>query len=93
MDLWLFVKAVAKHWWTSLSYAAFTILGVYALYFSRTNDWLVRGSLHLAGFLLLASCYHAWSDEHEKSPDSRRSHTGRARLSPVHSEFRYLFSG
>jgi hypothetical protein len=66
MDFLLFLKAVAKHWWILLSCAAFTILGIYGLYFSKDNDWLVRSSLRLAGFLLLASCFLAWRDEHKQ---------------------------
>jgi hypothetical protein len=66
MVIWLFFKAVGKYWWTLMSCAAFTFLGIAAAYFSKSNLWIVRGSFVLAGLFLLVGCFLAWSDEHRK---------------------------
>jgi hypothetical protein len=66
MALWLYLKAVVKHWWALMSCALFTLLGLYIAYANKSNDWTVRGILGLAVLLLLVACFLAWRDEHRK---------------------------
>jgi hypothetical protein len=66
MTMWLFIQAVGKKFWALLSCAAFTILRVWAEYFSKNNLWIVKASFVLAGLFLLVGCFLAWSDERSR---------------------------
>ena len=66
MALWLYFKAVGKHWWALLSCAVFTLMGVYAVATQRTSTWIVWATFFAAFFLLLVAGFLAWKDEHEK---------------------------
>jgi hypothetical protein len=61
-----FIEAVWKYWWALMSCAAFTILGVWAEYFSKTNHWIVKASFVLTVLFLLIACFFAWRDQHSK---------------------------
>jgi hypothetical protein len=64
MNPWVFIRSVSKHLWPLLSCAAFTILGVYGAYSGWTSDWIIKGSLALAGLFLIVACYQTWLAEH-----------------------------
>lgn len=65
-DLKQFLMAVWRFWWSLLSCALFTVLGVYAAYTQKSNTWIVYASLSLAGVCLLLACFLAWREEHRR---------------------------
>lgn len=67
MDLWLFVKALCKHWWALLSCAVFTGIGVFAAWSDKGNLWIVSASCVAAVLMLIVAAYRSWKDEHSKA--------------------------
>jgi len=68
-ELSAFLRAVGKHWWSLLSCAFFTILGLFVAYANKSNAWVVQGSFIVAALCLLIACYRAWRDEHTALED------------------------
>jgi hypothetical protein len=66
MDFLDYLNAVRKHWWTLMSCALFTGLGMWILYADKSNAWAIRATFALATFCLLIACYLAWHDEHAR---------------------------
>jgi hypothetical protein len=66
MSLLRFINAVRKHWWTLMSCAAFTFLGMWVLYANKSNGWTFQSTLGLAAFCLFWGCFLAWQDEEKK---------------------------
>jgi hypothetical protein len=67
VDVRLFLGALWKRWWASLSSAALTVLGLYALATNKTNSWVVWASLSAAAAMLLLASALAWNDEHKRA--------------------------
>jgi hypothetical protein len=65
MVIWLYFKAVGKHWWTLMSCAAFTILGTYGIHAKKTDQWIVNSTFAMAAVFLLIGCFLAWIDLHK----------------------------
>jgi hypothetical protein len=63
-SLRLFGAALLKRWWALMSCAIFTFIGLYALFFDKSNHWLIRASFTSAILLFLVSAFLAWNDEH-----------------------------
>lgn len=64
MALWLYLKALGRHWWSLLSCAVFTIIGVTAALENWSNGWIARVSVGAAVILFLVASALAWTDEH-----------------------------
>src|SRR5450755_3941920 len=64
MALWLFVKALAKHWWALMSCAVFTGIGVVAACLGKSNSWVVWASCIAGAFLFVVASFQAWNEEH-----------------------------
>ena len=76
MVIWLYLKAIGKHWWALMSCAVFTLLGFYISYANKNNDWAVKGVFVLAVLMLFVACFFAWRDEHEKLSAERTKNKG-----------------
>ena len=57
MVIWLYLKAIGKHWWALMSCAVFTLLGFYISYANKNNDWAVKGVFVLAVLMLFVACF------------------------------------
>jgi hypothetical protein len=66
MSIVRFLNAVGKHWWTLMSCAVFTLLGMWVLYASKNNGWALQATFGLAVFCLFWACFLAWRDEERK---------------------------
>jgi hypothetical protein len=64
MELWLFLRALAKHWWALMSCAVFTLIGIFAAALGKSNSWIVSASLIAAVVLFGVACFLSWNDEH-----------------------------
>jgi hypothetical protein len=73
MDLWVFAKALGRHWWALLSCAVFTGIGVYAALSGKGNQWVVLTSGVAALLLLIVAAYLAWKEEHQERLHSERA--------------------
>jgi hypothetical protein len=67
MILWFFLKAIFKRWWTLMSSAIFTLIGLYSLYEDKSNAWLTRTTFIAALICVLVGSFLAWSDEYAKT--------------------------
>ncbi len=67
MDLWLFFKALYKHWWALMSCAAFTGIGIYASWSGKGSRWIVDASGVAAVILFVVAAFRAWKDEYLKA--------------------------
>ncbi len=68
-SLRLFVGALLKRWWALMSCAVFTLIGLYALVFDKSNKWTIVAILIAAGLLFLVAAFGAWKEEHKKVKD------------------------
>ena len=64
MLLWLWFKSVARHWWSLMSCAVFTLIGLYVAYTHQSSEWVVRATISAAALCLLLGCFFSWKDEH-----------------------------
>lgn len=67
-DVWLFVKALLKHWLSLMGSALFTFLAIYSAAANRSNTWVVQASVAAAGGLLFVANFMVWREERLKSP-------------------------
>jgi hypothetical protein len=74
--LWLYCKAVGRHWWALLSCALFTGLGVYILCAHKSNEWAVKATFALAALCLLIACFLAWRDQYRLTEASNAEIAG-----------------
>jgi hypothetical protein len=73
MDVWLFIRALGKHWWALLSCAAFTGIGVYGAWWGKSNQWIVATSGVAALVLFIVAAFLAWNDERQHRLLSERA--------------------
>jgi hypothetical protein len=59
-------NAVIKYWWSFMSSAVFTALGVYVLITSKSSQWVITATFVLAGLFVILAFGLAWKDEHAK---------------------------
>jgi hypothetical protein len=62
--LWTYLKAVLSHWWTAMSCAVFTFLGVYATLAGKGGMWVVWTTAGLAIGFLFSGTFFAWRKEY-----------------------------
>jgi hypothetical protein len=67
MFIWIYIKAIGKHWWALMSCAVFTILGLYVAYANKSNHWMVRSIFGASLALLFVASIQAWCDEHKRA--------------------------
>jgi hypothetical protein len=63
-ELWPFLKALWSIWWTLMSTAIFTFLGILAAAMNWGNAWIYRTSFVLAIMLLFVGAFLAWRKEY-----------------------------
>lgn len=61
--VWEFIKSVLRRWWTLMSCAVFTLVGIYAAATNAANSWIVWTGFVLAFLVLIVAFYHAWREE------------------------------
>ncbi len=66
-EFWVFLKAVWLYWWTLMSSAFFTLIGIFSATTNQSNAWISRASFTVAVLMLFAGCYLAWRDEYRKN--------------------------
>lgn len=66
MALWLFLRALGKHWWALMSCAVFTALGVYAGLEQKSSHWFALATISAGVILFLAAAFLAWNEERQK---------------------------
>lgn len=65
-SVWLFTKALFRHWWTLLSCAIFTGLTAYTELTNRSNHWSVTASGVAAAGLFFVAASRTWKEEYER---------------------------
>lgn len=66
MGIEKYIGALLKHWWTLLSSAIFTAIGLYSLWQGKTNHWTIMASITTALILFFVASFQAWNEEHKK---------------------------
>jgi hypothetical protein len=61
--IWEFIKALCKHWWAMMSSALLTLVGLYALWERKSNQWIVAASIGAALLFFVAAAFLAWNEE------------------------------
>jgi hypothetical protein len=64
-SLLLFSGAIVKKWWTLMSCAMFTFLGLYSLVFQKSNAWVIAASVIAGLGLFFWAAFLAWDEEHK----------------------------
>lgn len=67
MGLWLYLKALWKHWWTLLSCAVFTVVTLIQALGNRSSTWMVWATGICASALLLVAAFLTWKDEYRRA--------------------------
>lgn len=63
-DVKAFVKAVFHIWWSYMSCAAFTLLGLYVAITDKPNPWIAVSISVLALIVFLVAAFRAWQFEY-----------------------------
>jgi hypothetical protein len=66
-----------------MSCALFTFLGLYVVYFGKSNKWLITASAAAAVGLLLFAAYQVWREEHCENVRLKADETKKARLHDI----------
>src|ERR1035441_5121230 len=66
MEFHFYANRVWKHWLALMSCAAFTFIGFYVAYASKSNAWTVRAIFCAALVFLFIAGFLAWRDEHRE---------------------------
>ena len=61
----MFAGALIKKWWTLMSCAVFTFVGLYSLVFHKSNLWVVGASIVAGVALFFWAAFLVWNDEHQ----------------------------
>lgn len=64
MSVWLFFKALGKHWFALMGSAIFTAIAVYAAWRGKSNQWIFGTSIVVALALFFVASFQAWNEEH-----------------------------
>jgi hypothetical protein len=65
-NLRLFAKTLFKKWWTLMSCAVFTFLGLYSVVFQKSNAWIIGASIAAGLILFMWAAFLVWKEEHQK---------------------------
>lgn len=68
-SLRLFSRAMFKKWWTLMSCAVFTFLGLYSLVYQKSNSWVISASIIAGLGLFFWSAFLVWNDERQARLD------------------------
>lgn len=63
-DLVDFLGKLFRKLWALLSCAAFTAIGLGGLHYNKSNAWVFKASLVVAGLCFVVACFQVWRDEH-----------------------------
>jgi len=71
MELWLYCKALGKHWWSLLSCAIFTLISIIAAWMNKSNGWVAGMSAATAVILLFVASALAWNDQYKRTEQEK----------------------
>lgn len=69
-----FIKALSKEWWSLMSCAVFTIIGLYSAIRNKSNTWVVVASFVAAVLLFCVAAYRTWKHEYDAKIEALGKH-------------------
>ena len=65
-DIWTYVRALSKYWWSLMSSALFTFMAIYVAAAGKSDVWVFWASIAMALSLFFVAGFMAWRKEHSQ---------------------------